>query len=147
KGKGKSEAPAQDSDMFKALAIIVVPDGVIVENNTLTSVQARVPDREGIQTLVGRGLVVLNQNGFDLCRTWTHAQLADFLYSVLPNVFGYFKDLEVEAPEMGPQWLLGIQNRTKLKVAPNSRPTAFDVEFNAVQSRTSWRNVQILICV
>ncbi|KAJ6466903.1 hypothetical protein C8R45DRAFT_1106329 [Mycena sanguinolenta] len=143
KGKGKSEAPVQDN-IFKALAIVVVPDGVVVENGTLLSMQTRVPDREAVQTLVGRGLAALNQNGFELDRTWTHNQLADYFFSVLPNVFGYFRNLEAEDPER-PQWLLGIQSRSKLKVAPNPRPAGFDVEYNAGQSRTSFRNVHVVI--
>ncbi|KAF8216785.1 hypothetical protein K438DRAFT_403562 [Mycena galopus ATCC 62051] len=140
KGKAKSEA---DDNIFKALAIVVVPDGVIFENNTFHSVRAKVPDKEEVQRLVGQGLAVLNQKGFDFCRTWSHTELADFLYSVLPNVFGHFNDLETESPG-SPQWLLGIQSRSNLKVSPNLRPTAFDVEYT-LQSRTSFRQVQIFI--
>jgi hypothetical protein len=95
--------------------------------------------------LVGRGLAALNQNGFDLSRTWPNSELADFLFSVLPNVFGHFRDLEAANPGQ-PQWLLGISARSNLKVVPNPYPTGFDVEYNAVQSRTSFRNVQIIIC-
>jgi hypothetical protein len=113
------------------------------EDSTFHSVRTKVPDKEEVQRLVGQGLAVLNQNGFDFCRTWSHAELADFLYAVLPNVFGHFKDLETESPG-SPQWLLGIQSRSNLKVSPNLRPTAFDVEYT-LQSRTSFRQVQILI--
>ncbi|KAJ7735071.1 hypothetical protein B0H14DRAFT_2639273 [Mycena olivaceomarginata] len=80
KGKAKSEV---DDTIFKALAIVVVPDGVIfqVENSTFYSVRAKVPDKEEVQRLVGQGLAVLNQKGLDFCRTWSHAELADFIYA------------------------------------------------------------------
>ncbi|KAJ7645859.1 hypothetical protein B0H17DRAFT_1215836 [Mycena rosella] len=146
--KGKSKAAdtqaAVENTNFKAIGIAVIPDGVILDEQVLTPVQGKVPDRTTIQMLVGQGLAVLNQNGFDLCRTWTHSQLADFFFSVLPNVFGYFKDLEADNPGSA-QWLLGVASRFTLKVVPVPRPTGFDVEYNTVQSRTSFRNVQILI--
>ncbi|KAJ7788645.1 hypothetical protein B0H14DRAFT_2628036 [Mycena olivaceomarginata] len=82
KDKGKAKSEVNDT-IFKALAIVVVPDGVIfqVENSTFYSVRAKVPDKEEVQRLVGQGLAVLNQKGLDFCRTWSHAELADFLYA------------------------------------------------------------------
>lgn len=92
-------------------------------------------------------MAAINQNGYDLCRTWTHAQLADFFLSILPNVFQHFKDLEAASPQAGPQWLLGNGPRSKLQVVPLPRPTGFDVEYHGVPARTSFRNVQIFICI
>ncbi|KAJ7645242.1 hypothetical protein DFH06DRAFT_1333530 [Mycena polygramma] len=150
KGKAKSDgktksAEAQDSNLFKALAIVVIPDGVVFSvQEGRHIVHTKTPDRDTVGTLARRGLAAINQNGFDLDRTWTHEQLADFLFSVLPNVFGWFKDLEAETPG-APQWFLGSAHRTKLQVVASLRPTGFDVEYNSVQSRTSFRNVQIII--
>ncbi|KAJ7508213.1 hypothetical protein B0H11DRAFT_2185185 [Mycena galericulata] len=125
KEKGKSKADAQDNTIFKALGVVVVPDGTAV------------------QALVSQGLAVLNQNGFEFCRTWSHEELQDFLFSILPNVFGYFKDLELDS--RSPQWLLGDSERSKIKVVSIPRPTGFDVEYIAGQNRTGYRNLQVLI--
>jgi len=72
-------------------------------------------------------------------------ELAAFLFSVLPNVFRYFNDLEVENSG-SPQWLLGMAYCSKIKVVPISRPSGFDVEYNAVQGCTSFCSVQVIIC-
>ncbi|KAJ7439558.1 hypothetical protein B0H11DRAFT_2293440 [Mycena galericulata] len=143
KEKGKSKADAQDNNIFKALGVVVVPDGVLLRDKTLTSLRTKVPDRTAIQALVSQGLAVLNQNGFEFCRTWSHEELQDFLFSILPNVFGYFKDLELDSGS--PQWLLGDSERSKIKVVSIPRPTGFDVEYIAGQNRTGYRNLQVLI--
>ncbi|KAJ7728944.1 hypothetical protein DFH07DRAFT_969676 [Mycena maculata] len=143
KEKGKSKAEAQDNNIFKALGVVVVPDGVLLRDKTLTSLRTKVPDRTSVQVLVSQGLAVLNQNGFEFCRTWSHEELQDFLFSVLPNVFSYFKDLELDSGS--PQWLLGDSECSKIKVVSIPQPTGFDVEYIAGQNRTGYRNLQVLI--
>jgi hypothetical protein len=103
-----------------------------------------VPDRVKIQKAVNRGLAVLrSEAGVEIGRTGDHDDLMEDLRRHLPHPFAYFERLEAESSE--PAWWLATVVGKQLQIAPTSRPTGADAEYNKGVSTSGFRHSRLFI--
>ncbi|KAJ7718184.1 hypothetical protein B0H14DRAFT_3521777 [Mycena olivaceomarginata] len=134
RAKAKAVAKQNSSNMFRVSSIMVLPCGTRIvkgadgelERQLPKNLQA-VPDR--LESKIGR--------------TGDHDDLMEDLRPHLPHPFAYFERLEAESSE--PAWWLATVVGKQLQIAPTSRPTGADAEYNKGASTSGFRHSRLFI--